>query len=113
MARPGHVTVAVAGCCVVVVSGAGDVWLSAAVCLSWPVTQHQSRKLIYSALGGGGGGSGQGGAGAGLSHLRSPGLSFLNRLPLKLIQWAARVTWNIVISAVVVVVVVVVASHNQ
>ena len=105
MARPGHVTVAVAGCCVVVVSGARDVWLSSAVCLSWPVTQHQSRKLIYSALGG---------AGAGLSHLRSPGLSFLNRLPLKLIQWAARVTWNIVISAVVVVVVVVVvASHNQ
>ena len=61
MARPGHVTVAVAGCCVVVVSGAGDVWLSAAVCLSWPVTQHQSRKLIYSALGGGGAGRGGGG----------------------------------------------------
>ena len=42
--------------------------------------------------------------------MRSPGLSFLNRLPLKLIQWAARVTWNIVI---VVVVVVVVASPTS
>ena len=95
---------------VVVVSGTGDVWPSAAVLfiLASNPTPTQKTDILASGRGRGGGG-----AGAGLSHLRSPGLSFLNRLPLKLIQWAATVTWNIVISAVVVVVVVVVASHNQ
>ena len=93
---------------VVVVSGTGDVWPSAAVLfiLASNPTPTQKTDILAS-------GRGRGGAEAGLSHLRSPGLSFLNRLPLKLIQWAATVTWNIVISAVVVVVVVVVASHNQ